>query len=114
MSPRLPGTVVHFDVCGPDGPSLTSFYSAVFGWKIAPKGPGYSLVETPEGGPNGAVVETESPSLTVSVVVADLDQAVREALARGGRIVLPATDNGWVKKAQVADPAGNTVTLLQG
>jgi hypothetical protein len=27
-------------------------------------------------------------------------------------VVMPATDNGWVVKAQVADPAGNLVTLI--
>jgi len=26
---------------------------------------------------------------------------------------MPATDNGWVTKAQVSDPAGNLVTLIQ-
>jgi hypothetical protein len=27
---------------------------------------------------------------------------------------MPATDNGWVHKAQVRDPAGNLLTLIQG
>jgi predicted enzyme related to lactoylglutathione lyase len=27
--------------------------------------------------------------------------------------VMPVTDNGWVRKAQVADPAGNIITLIQ-
>jgi hypothetical protein len=26
---------------------------------------------------------------------------------------MPPTDNGWVTKAQVTDPAGNIVTLIQ-
>ena len=36
------------------------------------------------------------------------------AAAEGGRVVLPKVDNGWVKKAQIADPAGNVLTLIQG
>ena len=26
---------------------------------------------------------------------------------------MPPTDNGWVVKAQVRDPAGNTLTLIE-
>jgi predicted enzyme related to lactoylglutathione lyase len=36
------------------------------------------------------------------------------AAAEGGKVLLPKTDNGWVKKAQIADPAGNALTLIQG
>jgi predicted enzyme related to lactoylglutathione lyase len=33
--------------------------------------------------------------------------------ALGGAITMPATDNGWVRKGQVRDPAGNILTLIQ-
>jgi hypothetical protein len=114
MSPTLPGSVVHFDVCGPDALPLSGFYAALFGWKVLPKGPGYSLIQTPGPGPNGAVVETEAASLTMGVVVSDLEQSLRQVTELGGTVTLPPTDNGWVKKAQITDPAGNTVTLIQG
>jgi predicted enzyme related to lactoylglutathione lyase len=52
--------------------------------------------------------------LTFGVVVADLDGALDLAVREGGRVVLPKTDNGWVSKAQIADPAGNVLTLIQG
>jgi len=114
MNQRLPGNLVHFDISGPDARPLSRFYQELFAWKIAPKGPGYSLVETPEGSPNGALIEAENASLTIGIVVADLEAALRQAVSLGGRILLPAVDNGWVRKAQIADPAGNAVTLLQG
>ena len=104
----------HFDIAGPDLEPLQHFYSTLFGWDVTPRGPGYAMVATPEGGPNGAIVETPSPSLVFGVVVPDLDGALTTAAAQGGRVVLPATDNGWVKKAQIADPAGNVLTLIQG
>ena len=36
-----------------------------------------------------------------------------EAERLGGEVVMPPTDNGWVVKAQVRDPAGNVLTLIQ-
>lgn len=104
----------HFDIAGPDTRALRDFYAAVFGWDVAEQGPGYASVSTPDGAPDGAVVEANEASFTVGVVVGDLDQALATAAERGGRIVMPATDNGWVAKAQVADPAGNVVTLIRG
>jgi predicted enzyme related to lactoylglutathione lyase len=111
---HTPNGFGHFDIAGPDIAPLTSFYSALFGWEVTPQGPGYAMVATPGGGPNGALVETETASLTFGVVVPDLDRALALAASHGGSVVLPKTDNGWVKKAQIADPAGNTLTLIQG
>jgi uncharacterized protein len=104
--------IAHFDVFGPDPDALHAFYARVFGWEIDVKGPGYALIRTPDGAPDGAVVEAERGALTVGIVVPDLDAAVAAAEAAGGTVVMPPTDNGWVVKAQVADPAGNRVSLI--
>jgi predicted enzyme related to lactoylglutathione lyase len=104
--------IAHFDVFGPEPEALHAFYARVFGWEVDVQGPGYALVRTPEGAPDGAVVEAEQAGLTVGVVVPDLDAAVAAAEAAGGTVVMPPTDNGWVVKAQVADPAGNRVSLI--
>jgi hypothetical protein len=111
---HTPNGFGHFDIAGPDIAPLKSFYTELFGWEVTPQGPGYAMVATPEGSPNGALVETPTASLTVGVVVPDLDKALLLAAAQGGSVVLPKTDNGWVKKAQIADPAGNVLTLIQG
>lgn len=104
-------TIGHFDVAGSDLDALAKFYGGLFGWDIAPRGPGYAQVETP--GLNGALVESPENSLTLGVVVADLDAALADAEKRGGAMVMPAMDNGWVRKGQVRDPAGNLLTLIQ-
>lgn len=104
----------HFDIAGPDIGPLSTFYAELFGWGITDRGPGYAMVETPEGGPNGALVEAQKPSLVLGVVVPDLDRALVLAAVKGGGVVLPVVDNGWVKKAQIRDPAGNVLTLIQG
>src|SRR4051794_33123335 len=106
--------IVHFDVAGPDEAALHRFYAGVLDWHVTPQGPGYALVRTPDGSPDGAVVEADTAGLTLGIVVEDLDTAVATAETHGGRVVMPPTDNGWVVKAQVADPAGNLLTLIRG
>jgi predicted enzyme related to lactoylglutathione lyase len=104
----------HFDIAGPRLDELQAFYADVFGWAIDVRGPGYAAVSTPEGCANGALVEAEQPGLTIGIVVPDLARALETAVARGGTVAMPATDNGWVVKAQIVDPAGNRVTLIAG
>lgn len=105
--------IAHFDVSGPDPERLHRFYGGVFGWDVSVQGPGYALVRTPEGTADGAVLEADEPSLTIGVVVPELESALHAAAELGGEVVMPATDNGWVVKGQVRDPAGNLVTLIQ-
>jgi len=104
-------TIGHFDIAGDDMAALTGFYSGLFGWDITLRGPGYAQVATP--GLRGAIVETSEAALTLGVVVDDLDAALVRAGELRGVIAIPATDNGWVRKGQVRDPAGNVLTLIQ-
>ncbi len=106
--------IAHFDIAGPGFEALRSFYSGVFAWSVAPRGPGYASVTTPEGSADGAIVEAPEATLTIGVVVPDLARSLDLAVAHGGTVAMPVTDNGWVRKAQIVDPAGNRVTLIQG
>ncbi|GAA4260247.1 VOC family protein [Dactylosporangium darangshiense] len=109
MTPQI----VHFDVLGSPESAQHRFYADLFGWTVDVKGPGYALVHTPDGGPDGALVDADAPGISLGVAVDDLTAAVERATALGGTVVMPPTDNGWVVKAQVTDPAGNPVTLIQ-
>jgi predicted enzyme related to lactoylglutathione lyase len=104
--------IVHFDVTGPDEAALHAFYAGVLDWRVEPQGPGYALVRTPDGGPDGAIVDGSDPSLTLGVAVDDLDAAVARVVDHGGSVLMPPTDNGWVVKALVVDPAGNRLSLI--
>ena len=104
--------VVHFDITGPDEAPLRRFYAELLGWQVQPKGPGYALVTTP-GGLAGAIAEREEASVVLGVAVPDLEAAVKQAEHLGATVVMPPTDNGWVAKAQLQDPAGNLVNLIQ-
>jgi predicted enzyme related to lactoylglutathione lyase len=109
----MSNAIVHIDIAGPDAPAQHGFYRGLFNWEVDEKGPGYALLRTPEGGPNGALIEADAGSVTFGVAVADLAGALEQAVSLGGEVVMPATDNGWVVKAQVTDPAGNPITLIQ-
>jgi predicted enzyme related to lactoylglutathione lyase len=113
MAQHIVNGLGHFEVKGPDAAALQAFYGAVFGWGFAPKGPGYTLVRTPDGAVDGAIVEAEAAELAIGIVVADIDAAVTAAASGGGSVAMPVIDNGWVRKATVVDPAGNQVTLIQ-
>lgn len=108
-----PSAIAHVDISGPDLASLSDFYGAVFDWQISTTGAGYSLIGTPGGGPDGALVEAEQAAVVVGIAVPDVAASIRVALERGGIEVMPPTDNGWVAKAQIRDPAGNLLTLIQ-
>jgi predicted enzyme related to lactoylglutathione lyase len=105
--------VVHIDITGPGEEAQHRFYGSLFGWTVEPRGPGYALLRTGDDSPNGALIESENASVTVGVAVADLDASVKLAVDLGGAVAMPPTDNGWVTKAQVTDPAGNVITLIQ-
>jgi predicted enzyme related to lactoylglutathione lyase len=104
--------VAHFDIAGPDLEALGNFYRTVLSWEPLPQGPGYTLLRTPDGGPDGALNEADEPTVTIGVAVEDLSRAVAAATSNGGSVEMPPTDNGWVVKAQVRDPAGNLLTLI--
>ena len=104
--------IVHFEFAGPDEAALHRFYGDLFDWPVSAMGPGYATVETPDGSPNGALREAETAEFAIRVQVNDLDAAVANGVELGGSIVMPPTDNGYVKKAQLADPAGNLITLI--
>lgn len=105
--------IVHFEFAGPDEQALRDFYRGLFDWSVQVMGPGYALVETPDGSPNGAIREAETSEVTIGLGVDDLSGAVSQAVENGGTVVMPPIDNGYVNKAQIADPAGNVISLIE-
>jgi predicted enzyme related to lactoylglutathione lyase len=107
MTARL----AHFEILGPDDRSLIAFYHDLLGWPTDSQGPGYTLVR-PKGGPDGAIVESPDSRVTLGVTVTDLGAMVARVNELGGQILMPPTDNGWATRAIVADPSGNTLSLI--
>lgn len=113
MTTHINNGIGHFDIRGPDLAALQGFYQGVFGWQVTPQGPGYALAETPDGTPNGSLVEAEFAGVSIGIIVANLGAALDDAVKHGGTIAMPMVDNGWVKKATLSDPAGNHITVIQ-
>ena len=105
--------VTWFEVCAADHEKLHGFYAALFDWTIEPvPGMEYAIVDT--GGAVGGGITSGSEDVVVYVEVDELDAHLRRAEELGGRVVTPVTEiPGMVTFAQLADPAGNTIGLVQ-
>ena len=105
--------IAHFDVFGPDTEALHAVLHGRV--RLGDRRPGTRATRSsarPRARPTARSWRRRarrSPSASSSP---DLAAAIAAAEAAGGSVVMPPTDNGWVVKAQVADPAGNRVSLI--
>jgi uncharacterized protein len=111
--------VVHFEIRGRDPARLREFYQGLFGWNMKSDNPlGITFIEAgiggPENGVGGAIVPGEEARLLIYVQVADLGETLGQAEAMGGRrVVEPFDVPGGPTVAQIADPEGNYIGLVQ-
>jgi predicted enzyme related to lactoylglutathione lyase len=109
---------VHFEIMGPDGPALSTFYAELFGWATQHHPEmNYTVVDTQAGsGINGGIgtsAEGEHRTLFY-VAVPDPQATLDQAEARGGKTVLPVSEiPGVVTLAQLLDPQGNVVGIVK-
>ena len=92
----MTGKIVHWEIMGPDGDALNTFYEDLFGWKGAavPGFDGYHLVEADQSGVGGAVGKgfEENPTyLTVYVEVESINEHLAKVAASGGSTIMPRT-----------------------
>ena len=110
-------SVIHFEISGPDGAQLTTFYRDLFGWTITDAGPGYWLVQQVESGIGGGLMQGEGeipPYVTVYVSTDDLDASLERATELGGEVVVKETPiPGMGSFAMFKDPAGNVIGLFK-
>ena len=116
----MPNPVTHFEVIGRDGERLKEFYSRVFKWKINSDNPmNYGMVSADGGqgiggGISGFPGEEGHRGVTFYVEVPDLNAALGEIEAAGGKIVMHPDDvPGGPRLAQFTDPEGNRIGLTQ-
>jgi predicted enzyme related to lactoylglutathione lyase len=111
--------IVHWELMGPDGGALKSFYSEMFGWEseAVPGFDGYHMVGTDAAGIGGAVGQggEHMPQYqTIYVEVASVDEHLAKAEALGGQTVTPRTViPGMVTFGLFTDPAGNLVGVVE-
>lgn len=110
-------TVCHVEFDSTDLGRSQRFYEGLFGWKFRQFSDSMVVFGTDEGHVGGLEkVDTVAPGKTPSVwfQVADIETELGKVPGLGGSVLRGKTDLphvGW--SAQVADPDGNPVGLVQ-
>jgi predicted enzyme related to lactoylglutathione lyase len=110
--------VVAFQIRGRDPKKLADFYKELFGWVMNSDNPmGIISIEPGIGGPlpgPGGFLLPGEPTTILFVQVASLRDSLEKAAALGGKRVMEPFDvpNGPTV-AQIEDPEGNIVGLVQ-
>ena len=113
------GDITHIDIPVTDMARSTTFYAALFGWRIAevPGFEGYPMWQAPNkisGG--GLAPRDEGFSQPRSYVEVDsIDETLANATASGGTVLQgkqQISETSWW--AVLADPDGNHIGLYQG
>lgn len=116
--------VVHFEILGPDGPALVTFYRELFGWDLRQVPMAgydtYAYLPQPDQGIGGGVGKLD-PShsagerlVTVYIEVADPEAVLEQAVQAGAQATLPATHiDGVGTIARFRDPQGNVIGLVR-
>ncbi len=108
--------VVHWSIDAVDPAGQRRFYAELFSWDIGdgvfmPIPAGFG---GPEPGPAGHIQPGETPRVTLYVQVRDLRESLDRAVELGGAIVAePFQLPGQPTLAQITDPEGNPVMLVQ-
>lgn len=102
--------IVYFEVAGPDGASLRTFYATVFDWSIDA-----AAAISPEstGGIRGGIRQDPAEKM-LYMGVPSIDAALVRIQEAGGKVALPRTVvPGVVTFALFFDPAGNRMGLVE-
>jgi uncharacterized protein len=102
--------IVYFEIAGPEGKALQSFYSSVFAWNIDATA---TIAAASTGGIKGGIRQDPAEKV-LYLGVASIDETLKQIEAAGGKTVLPRTVvPGVVTFALFTDPAGNRMGLAE-
>lgn len=117
------GRISWVDLTVPDASSLQNFYTRVAGWTATPLSMGeYDdyLMMGADGTPQAGVCHARGansgipPQWVVYITVEGLDEKLRQAVALGGKIVMPVRHMGQTGRyAMIEDPAGAVCALFE-
>ena len=117
------GTPIWYEYLASDADQAQVFYAEVNGWRVDASGmPGmdYRILTAPDGGNVGGLMAMPAdapmrPGWVGYFGVDDVDAAVAQVEARGGRVHMPATTmEGIGRMAMVADPQGSAFYVMRG
>ena len=102
--------IVYFEIAGPDGASLRSFFKSVFGWEIDGAS---TIASSSTGGLRGGIRE-DPPDKVLYIGIDDIDDVLAKVESNGGSVVLPRTVVPEVVTfALFKDPAGNLLGVAE-
>lgn len=113
------GRVVLFEMNSQDPERAASFYSSVFGWKIAEPNWGYHPVTTgndDKSGINGGISKGPSDfphGIRIQIEVDNIDEALTKSVESGAQIVRGKMEFDDFYLAYLVDPVGNGIGLIQ-
>jgi uncharacterized protein len=120
------GSHIWYELMTPDPDGAKAFYEAVVpGWSIGERLPGemdYRMINRSDGGMGGGMLGLSPDMLSHGarpawlgyVAVDDVDGSVAQIEAKGGRVLMPASDIPDVGRiALVADPQGNSFYVMK-
>lgn len=111
--------VVLFDLSSHDPEKAASFYSSVFGWKIAEPNWGYYPVTTgtdDKPGINGGISKgpNDFPHGTrIQIEVDHIDDSISMSIEAGAQLVRDKMEFDDFYLAHLVDPVGNGIGLIQ-
>lgn len=123
----MTGMPIWYELMTPDPAAVATFYRAVGGWDIPaqgnamPNGSEYREIKRADGGNLGGVLTLTKemqeggapPGWLPYFHVADIDQAVAQAEATGGKVQMPPFDiQGIGRLAMITDPQGAPMYLM--
>ena len=113
------GDITHIDIPVSDLAAASTFYSTVFGWKIAepPGFEGYPMWQAPNKISGGGLAPRSADFTQPRsyVEVDSIDDAIAAAVAAGGMVTMEKdqiSPTSWW--AAIADPDGNAIGLYEG
>lgn len=111
--------IVHWELMGPDGDAMKTFYSTIFDWKFqSPPGfENYHMTDAEDLGVGGAVgqgMEDMPAYAAIYVQVESIDSTLEKVEKAGGKTVVPRTViPDTVVFGMFHDPAGNLVAVVE-
>ncbi len=118
MSPTYGnGKICYIEIPATDVARSAEFYQKVFGWNVRKRGDGATAFDDSIGEVSGSWVRgrpaATSPGFMIYIMVDSVEEAVKNAVASGAKLVQPIGVDAPEITARVSDPAGNVIGLYQ-
>ena len=121
---RVPGTLIGLDLTVQDAEGLRDFYASVVGWEAEPLAMGeyndYFMKAPSTGDIVSGICHARGenadlpPQWLTYVVVADLDESLRQVKAGGGSLATAVKGEvGHTRYCVIRDPAGAHLALME-